>query len=135
MFADDGFFSRASLGEFGFRWLHILAGITWIGLLYYFNFVQVGAFAAFEDEPHKEIGGKARLIAIDKVTRKALWWFRWSAAFTFLTGILITGSITPDLDQLARAANLGFLLKPVMADELRRRMAAVPGLNRPAGSA
>ncbi len=91
MFADDGFFSRASLGEFGFRWFHILAGITWIGLLYYFNFVQVPAFAAFEDEPHKEIGGKARLIALDKVTRKALWWFRWAAAFTFLTGILITG--------------------------------------------
>lgn len=91
MLADDGFFSRVSLGQFGFRWLHILAGITWIGLLYYFNFVQVSAFAAFENEPHKEIGGKARLIAIDKVTRKALWWFRWSALFTFLTGLMIVG--------------------------------------------
>lgn len=91
MLADDGFFSRVSLGQFGFRWLHILAGITWIGLLYYFNFVQVGAFAAFENEPHKEIGGKARLIAIDKVTRKALWWFRWAALATFLTGLMIVG--------------------------------------------
>ena len=90
MLADyDGFFSADSLGSFGFRWLHILAGITWIGLLYYFNFVQVPAFAQFEAEPHKEIGGKARLIAIDKVARKALWWFRWSAASTFVTGILI----------------------------------------------
>ncbi len=93
MLADDGFFSRVSLGQFGFRWLHILAGVTWIGLLYYFNFVQVPAFAAFENEPHKEIGGKARLIALDKVTRKALWWFRWAALGTFLTGIMITGIV------------------------------------------
>lgn len=93
MLAADGFFSRAGLGDFGFRWLHILAGITWIGLLYYFNFVQVPAFAKFEDEPHKEIGGKARLVAIDKVARKALWWFRWAALGTFLTGIMIVGIV------------------------------------------
>ncbi len=79
-----GFFSRNGLGSFGFRWLHILAGIMWIGLLYYFNFVQVPAFAAFGDE------AKARNIAIDKVARKALWWFRWAAFSTFVTGILIT---------------------------------------------
>jgi hypothetical protein len=79
-----GFFSRTDLGNFGFRWLHILAGIMWIGLLYYFNFVQVPAFAAFGDE------GKARNIAIDKVARRALWWFRWAAVSTFVTGILIT---------------------------------------------
>ena len=75
---------RAGLGNFGFRWLHILAGITWIGLLYYFNFVQVPAFAEYGDE------ARARNIAIDKVARKALWWFRWSALSTFVTGILIT---------------------------------------------
>jgi len=82
--AVDSFFSRAALGQFGFRWLHILAGITWIGLLYYFNLVQVPAFAAFGDE------ARARNIAIDKVARKALWWFRWAAISTFVTGILIT---------------------------------------------
>ncbi len=79
-----GFFTRDGLGSFAFRWLHILAGIMWIGLLYYFNFVQVPAFAAFGDE------GRARNIAIDKVARKALWWFRWAALSTFVTGILIT---------------------------------------------
>ena len=84
MLAYDGFFSRAALGNFGFRWLHILGGIMWIGLLYYFDFVQVPAFAAFGDE------ARARNIAIDKVARKALWWFRWAAVFTFVTGILIT---------------------------------------------
>ena len=83
-----GFFSRSGL-SFGFRWLHVLVGIMWIGLLYYFNFVQVPAFAAFGDE------GKARNIAIDKVARRALWWFRWAAISTFVTGILITG-ITKD---------------------------------------
>ncbi|MFZ9628967.1 MAG: antitermination protein NusG [Ilumatobacteraceae bacterium] len=91
MLADEylGLFSQNGLGQFGFRWLHILAGIMWIGLLYYFNFVQVPAFAAFGDE------GRARNIAIDKVARKALWWFRWAAVSTFLTGIIIT-VVTPD---------------------------------------
>lgn len=93
LLAAEGFFSRASLGNFGFRWLHILAGITWIGLLYFFNVVQVPAYAQFENDPHKEIGGKARLIALDKITRKALWWFRWAALGTFLTGIMITGIV------------------------------------------
>src|ERR1700741_1606235 len=48
--ATEGFFTRDGIGQFGLRWLHILAGITWIGLLYYFNFVQTPAFAAFGDE-------------------------------------------------------------------------------------
>jgi len=84
-------FTRDSLGQFVFRWLHIVAGITWIGLLYFFNVVQVPAYAEFEQPPNQETGGRARLIAIDKVTRKALWWFRWAAVGTFLTGILIVG--------------------------------------------
>ena len=71
---------------FGFRWLHVLFGITWIGLLYYFNLVQVPAFAAYGDE------GKARNIAIDQVARRALWWFRWAALFTLGTGLLIIGA-------------------------------------------
>jgi len=94
-----GFFSRNGLA-FGFRWLHVLVGIMWIGLLYYFNFVQVPAFAAFGDE------GRARNIAIDKVARKALWWFRWAAISTFVTGILITG-ITKDYFTVAGADSWG----------------------------
>ena len=70
---------------FGFRWLHILVGIAWIGLLYYFNLVQVPGLAAYGDE------GKARNITIDKVARRALWWFRWAAIATLATGLLITG--------------------------------------------
>ena len=78
-------FKQAYLGPFAFRWLHVLAGITWIGLLYYFNFVQTPAFAAYGDE------ARARNIALDKVARRALWWFRWSAVATLLTGLLILG--------------------------------------------
>jgi uncharacterized membrane protein len=79
----DGFFSRLGLGE-TFRWLHILSGIVWIGMLYFFNLVQVPAYAAFGDE------AKARNIALDKVTRRALWWFRWGAVSTVVMGISIT---------------------------------------------
>jgi uncharacterized membrane protein len=63
------------------RWAHVLAGITWIGLLYYFNFVQVPAFA--------QLDAGARNQAVDKLASRALWWFRWAAAATFLFGLLI----------------------------------------------
>jgi uncharacterized membrane protein len=71
------------------RWLHVLAGVTWIGLLYYFNVVQVPAFAAYGDE------GKARNISIDKLARRALWWFRWADLTTLVLGLLIIG-VTED---------------------------------------
>jgi uncharacterized membrane protein len=67
----------------GWRFLHIVCGIAWIGLLYYFNFVQVPAFAEFKD-------ASARNEAIDKVARKALWWFRWAAVATVITGLMIS---------------------------------------------
>ncbi|MFM7964412.1 MAG: urate hydroxylase PuuD, partial [Actinomycetota bacterium] len=58
---------------------------AWIGLLYYFNLVQVPALASYGDE------AKARNITLDKLARRALWWFRWAAIATLGTGILITG--------------------------------------------
>lgn len=63
------------------RWLHFLAGITWIGLLYYFNFVQTPFFAETE--------APVRTGAIMKLVPRALWWFRWGAMVTFLAGLLI----------------------------------------------
>jgi uncharacterized membrane protein len=63
------------------RWAHFLAGITWIGLLYYFNFVQTPFFA--ETEPPVRSG------AIQKLVPRALWWFRWGAMVTFISGWLI----------------------------------------------
>jgi len=60
------------------RWVHLLAGITWIGLLYYFNFIQ--------GEYFKEADGGAKSDVIQKMVPRALWWFRWGAMFTFLSG-------------------------------------------------
>jgi uncharacterized membrane protein len=68
-------------GEMLARWGHYLAGVTWIGLLYYFNFVQVPSFAQFEAAPRNE--------AIGKLVPRALWWFRWGAVLTLLTGLTI----------------------------------------------
>jgi uncharacterized membrane protein len=65
------------------KWAHFLAGITWIGLLYYFNFVQTEYF--------KEAEGDARVDAFSKLVPRALWWFRWGAMFTFLTGLVMLG--------------------------------------------
>ena len=63
------------------RWLHIVAGITWIGLLYYFNLVQ-GPFMA-------EADAAAKSGVTQKLLPRALWWFRWGAMLTFLSGALI----------------------------------------------
>jgi uncharacterized membrane protein len=75
------------------RWWHILFGITWIGLLYYFNFVQTEYFKEAEETARKD--------AVAKLAPRALWWFRWAAFFTFLTGLallhLITLRITTDI--------------------------------------
>lgn len=62
------------------RWTHFFAGITWIGLLYYFNFVQVPTF--------KELDAATRSILIPKLGKRALLWFRWSAVVTVLVGWL-----------------------------------------------
>ena len=63
-------------------WIHVMAGITWIGLLYYFNFVQVPALAdAAADE-----GGPGGAGITKYVAPRALWWFRWGAALTWVSG-------------------------------------------------
>jgi uncharacterized membrane protein len=67
--------------HFFLRWIHFLAGITWIGILYYFNFVQTPFFAETE--------APVRTGAIQKLVPRALWWFRWGAMFTFLAGLLM----------------------------------------------
>lgn len=63
------------------RWGHLLFGIGWIGMLYYFNFVQGGYFKAATPEALKD--------AKAKLAPSALWWFRWGAMFTFLTGLVL----------------------------------------------
>jgi uncharacterized membrane protein len=75
-------FDRPWLTGGVFRWLHVLVGVTWIGMLFYFNLVQVPAFAALSPGSRND--------ALDKVARRALWWFRWSAVATVVFGLLIT---------------------------------------------
>jgi uncharacterized membrane protein len=62
------------------RWIHVLAGILWIGLLYYFNFVQMPSMPKIPDEQKPAIG---KVIAPE-----ALFWFRWAAAATVLFGAI-----------------------------------------------
>ena len=78
VFAVDGGWNELGLA----RWLHIVAGITWIGLLYYFNAVQVPALA----EAAADKGGPGGAGITKYVAPRALLWFRWSAVVTWLTG-------------------------------------------------
>lgn len=71
--------------EFIFRWAHVLFGIVWIGMLYYFNFVQTEYF--------KEAEADAKADAVKKLAPRALWWFRWGAMFTFITGLYLLYSV------------------------------------------
>ncbi len=67
------------------RWIHLLAGITWIGLLYYFNLVQMAAL--------KDAGADGTAAGITKhVAPRALLWFRWSAVVTWLAGAALLGA-------------------------------------------
>jgi uncharacterized membrane protein len=75
------------------RWLHLFVGVVWIGMLYYFNFVQ-GGFLAKAEAPTK-------LAVQAKLLPEAMWWFRWGAAFTWIIGVLL-------LTLLAHKAGLAF---------------------------
>lgn len=104
-------FTEAGL-QFAWRWFHVIAGICWIGLLYYFNFVQVPAFAQME--------ASARNNAMDKLAWRALWWFRWAAVFTFITGVFMLEKIirenpadytdNPELVKITIGALLGTIM-------------------------
>jgi uncharacterized membrane protein len=73
------------LGIFIVKWLHLLVGLTWIGMLYYFNFVQTEYF--------KEAEKSALADAKAKLAPRALWWFRWGAMFTFITGVVLLAGV------------------------------------------
>lgn len=92
------------------RWVHFLAGITWIGLLYYFNFVQVSALKAATAD------GTAAGIT-KHVAPRALLWFRWSALVTWLAGAALLGgafveafTLQPDYAGIGIGAWLGTIM-------------------------
>ncbi|HEX4047866.1 MAG TPA: urate hydroxylase PuuD [Elusimicrobiota bacterium] len=67
--------------EFAFRWLHVIAGITWIGILYFFNFVNSQVQASLDPETKKKLN--------PQLMPRALWWFRWGAMLTIVTGLVL----------------------------------------------
>src|ERR1700742_1234401 len=77
-------FDAATFELFTLRWLHIICGVMWIGLLYYFNFVATPTMPKIPAELKPALG---RFI-----TPAALWWFRWGAMFTLIFGILLAWS-------------------------------------------
>lgn len=87
---DHGWFA------FLFRWLHVLSGVMWIGLLWYFNFVQIPNMPNIPDDQKPAIG---KVIA-----PAALWWFRWGAMATIATGLILAGMN----GYLVEALTLGF---------------------------
>lgn len=81
MYLNNGGALDTNFWAFTFRWLHVLAGIMWIGLLYYFNFVQIPNMPNIPDDQKPAIG---KVIA-----PAALWWFRWAAMATLVTGLIL----------------------------------------------
>jgi len=86
-------------------WLHVLAGITWIGLLYYFNFIQVPALAKAASDD----GGPGGAGITKYIAPNALNWFRWTALATWITG----ASYLAHIGQLDDAFALGMLTESV----------------------
>ena len=82
-----------------FRALHVLFGITWIGLLYYFNFVQTEYFKVSEPSAKSDV--------VQKLVPNALWYFRYAALFTFLTGLYL-------IHYLSIAINISIILGAVL---------------------
>ena len=97
---------------FAMRWLHVVSGIMWIGLLWYFNFVQIPSMPKIPDEQKPAIG---KVIA-----PTALFWFRWAALATVVTGLLLatmSGYIVPALmfQKGFLAIGIGMWLALIMA--------------------
>ena len=113
LFPDSGY--RSPTGDLlngVLQWLHVFFGITWIGLLYYFNFVQTPTMPTI---PAELKPGVSKYIA-----PKALFYFRWGAAFTVLTGLLLAWSYDELVEALtlqtsARLIGIGMWLALIMA--------------------
>ena len=111
VFGNVNFLEPAWLA-FAFRWLHVMVGVMWIGLLWYFNFVQIPSMPKISDE-HKP--------AISKVIApEALFWFRYSALLTVVTGLIVAwlngyGHDALMLGEGYQAIGIGMWLAIVMA--------------------
>src|SRR5438552_608356 len=71
--------------DLAFRWIHVVAGITWIGHLYFFNFVNAQLAKTYDADSKKKV--------VPELMPRALYWFRWGAAYTWITGFLLAGLV------------------------------------------
>src|ERR1051325_10212801 len=74
-----------NLVESLFRWLHVFFGIIWIGHLYFFNWVNANFVPTMDGETKKKV--------VPELMPRALFWFRWGAAVTWITGALLLGMV------------------------------------------
>jgi uncharacterized membrane protein len=106
-----------------FRWIHVLAGVAWIGHLYFFNWVN--------GPMQKALDGDAKKKVVPQMMPRALYWFRWGAMYTWITGILLLGMVyymgsmlsAPKGMTIARGFALIFLM-PALYDVLWKRVFA-----------
>lgn len=87
--------------SFLFRWLHVISGVMWIGLLWYFNFVQIPTMPKIPDELKPAVG--------KHIAPEALFWFRWGAMATLITGLLLAMFSGYLIDALTLSADSGYL--------------------------
>ncbi len=92
-----GFAGVAFDPAFFARYIHVLSGVMWIGLLWYFNFVQIPTMPSIPDELKPAIG--------KHIAPKALWWFRWAAMFTLLSGLWLASANGYIVDALTLSEN------------------------------
>lgn len=78
-------FSGHDLGNALFRWVHIVAGVLWIGHLYFFNFVNAELAKTYDADSKKKV--------VPELMPRALYWFRWGAAWTWITGVLLAAML------------------------------------------
>ena len=112
VFGKFGALAEHGYWQFLMRWLHVLSGVMWIGLLWYFNFVQMPSMSKIPDEQKPAIG---KVIA-----PAALFWFRWAALATVITGLLLAAMNQYILQALTfqggvRAIGIGMWLGLIMA--------------------
>src|SRR3954468_10949139 len=112
-------------GQILFRWLHVVAGIMWIGHLWFFNFVNAQVAKTYDADTKKKV--------VPELMPRALYWFRWGAVFTWITGffllgfVIYMGGVLVDTDQnkgLAIAVGLGgMIVSFAVYDVLWKQMA------------
>jgi len=84
-----------------FRWIHVVSGIMWIGHLYFFNFVNGQVAKTYDADSKKKV--------VPELMPRALYWFRWGAAYTWITGIFLAGLVyyMPDGQLVPEGSSLG----------------------------